>query len=159
MKRLISLCVVGIFLVATPAFGSIKMRKLGENRYWIERAPMAIRFLVQGRWEERNNKRVARLKRESASLCLGLEYSWMVSEHITYNSIIGSYFHSKAEAQEHIDGSYNNSHLQRGPGNKVPTDWEGKPLRNINLIRKPLDCNDLGDVTEGRKLIKRVLNR
>jgi len=128
MKRLISLLVVGVFLVATRTFGGVKVQQVGEDRYRIVNKRKA-RFV--GSWHGHEKK----MRKQGATLCLGLEYSWMIVIDQGSESINAVYFHSLEEAQEYAE-----DHLRhRSPDSARPLDCEAlspRWMRSAEWLQK-----------------------
>ena len=124
MRRLIWLLVTGSFLVATPGFGGTKVEQVGEDHYRITNT----RFKPTSSFDQHEK----RLKRQAASLCLGLEYSWMRVTTHTVESISAVYFHSLNEAHA--------------------TTGIRKPLKCLSAA---IDGAPMGDV-KGQRLVKKL---
>jgi len=111
MKRLISLLVVGAFLVSTPTFGGIKVEEV-ERTSELPQSYLRIRELkvtdwVRYRIKNRNYNvfrtswgHFEKMKKQGATLCLEMGYRWMGVMDQTHDTIEVACFSSLERAKK-----------------------------------------------------------
>ena len=82
MKRMISVFVIGIFLVATPAFGGVKVEQVEDTWEPSFKVTDSARYRIQNKrshlsifnnWTMHEKK----MRNQGAGLCLAMGYRWM----------------------------------------------------------------------------------
>lgn len=107
MKRLIPLFVVGVFLVSTPAFGGIKVKQVEDTS-----KPSGLKATDWTRYRIQNKRHLLnvvssayghekKMRKQGATLCLELGYSWMKVIIQTGEIIDVACFNSLEKAQQY----------------------------------------------------------